>query len=133
MEDFEIRIPTNDVCSVCRTRLQENAAFCSGCGAFLKDDGVTPDTSNLPLVNLLSQVCSLQGELLKQFKVGQIQQSRQFRRALQLQSQQLEKTFAHAAAHIESSERRVQLWQRWITGLAVGVVVVSIAAFKLVG
>jgi len=110
--------PVASACPTCRARAEEGSLFCARCGAFLRGDGKTPDGLNMPLVQLLSEIAHLQRDLLRQFRQGHILQARQFERALQAQAQQLEKTLAHTAQQTQSSEQRLQFWQRLTAGLA---------------
>ena len=83
----------------------------------------------MPVVQLLTQVCSLQKDLLRQYRNNQAIQARQFQRALKLQSGQLELTLSHATTTMELSERRLQALVRWTAGLAtfaVGLIFIAI-------
>lgn len=125
--------PSRRACPICQSHIEDGALFCARCGIYLKGDGSSPEALNLPLVHLLAQVCTLQRELLQQFRTGQSQQARQFQRSLHLQSQQLEKTLDHAAHQSESWQRRLQIWQRWTIGLAAAVAALVVAAVQLAG
>lgn len=141
MREFEAQAPAagarpepgRGACPICQSRTEDGALFCARCGIYLKGDGSSPEALNLPLVHLLAQVCTLQRELLQQFKAGQTQQARQFQRSLQLQSQQLEKTLNHTAQQSDSWEQRLRLWQRWTIGLAAAVAALLIIAVQLAG
>ena len=121
MRDFDASAPTVGACPICHTAIEGGALFCPRCGVFLKGDGASPEALNLPMVHLLSQVCALQGDLLRQFRQGQALQARQFQQALRLQAEQLESTLAHAARQAESQEQRLRLWLRWTAGFAAAV------------
>jgi hypothetical protein len=116
--DPDIRVSANGACPVCQSRLDAGDVFCGRCGVFLHGDNASPEALNLPVVHLLTQVCTLQKDLLRQFRTSQALQARQFQRALEVQVQQLEKTLAHAAREAESQERRLNLLVRWSAGLA---------------
>jgi hypothetical protein len=92
--------------------------FCGRCGSFLRGDNSSPEALNLPVVHLLTEVCTLQKDLLRQFRSTQAIHARQFQRALEVQSEQLEKTLSHATTTMESQERRIHMLVRWTAGLA---------------
>jgi hypothetical protein len=69
--------------------------------------------------------------LLRQFRSGQAIQARQFQRALEVQSGQLETTLAHATTQMESQERRLQMLVRWTTGLAASAVALVFVAIQV--
>ena len=133
MADFDAPARAASACPICQSAVEEGSLFCARCGIFLKGDGSSSEALNLPLVHLLAQVCALQRDLLRQFRQGQAVQARQFQRALQVQTEHLEKTMAHVANQTETSEQRIRLWQRWVTGLAAAVVVLVIAVVQLTG
>jgi hypothetical protein len=128
----------------------EGAIFCAACGAFLKDEnGRRPkretktavsnghpalgvDAVERSMVQLLGEITHLQRDLLRQFRQGQALQARQFERALQAQALQLEKTLAHTSQRVESSEARLQVWQKWTAGLAAAVLVLLVVASQLI-
>jgi hypothetical protein len=140
------------VCPVCTTRATEGAIFCAACGAFLKsEDGrqkkgqtrtavangggtspLTTATLDYSFVQLLGEITHLQRDLLRQFRQGQALQARQFERALQAQAMQLEKTLAHTAERVESSELRLQVWQRWTAGLAAAILVLLVLGAQII-
>ena len=122
-----------DVCPICQSQALDGAMFCARCGTFLRGDGPATDGQGAPMVHLLTQVCALQRELLDQFRAGQALQARQFQRSLRLQSQQLERTLAHTARQAETSEQRVQVWQRWTAGLAAAVVGLAVVVTQIAG
>ena len=118
MQEYDTDVRTASACPVCQSNLAEGDLFCGRCGTFLRGDNASPEALNLPVVHLLTQVCTLQKDLLHQFRSGQAIQARQFQRALEVQSGQLEKTFAHATTQMESQERRLELLVRWTAGIA---------------
>jgi hypothetical protein len=129
MQDLDTEVRVGNACPICQSGLEDGDLFCARCGSFLRGDNSSPEALNLPVVHLLTQVCTLQKELLRQFRSGQAIQARQFQRALEVQSDQLEKTLAHATTTMESQERRLQLLVKWTAGLAasaVGLVFVAI-------
>ncbi len=132
MRNFDPPAAAVGACPICHSAVEDGAVFCPRCGVFLKGDGASPEALNLPMVHLLSQVCALQGDLLRQFRQGQALQARQFQQALRLQAQQLESTLAHAARQAESQEQRLRLWLRWTAGLAAAVAFI-VAALQLAG
>ncbi len=105
--------------------------FCGRCGTFLKGDNASADALNLPVAHLLTQVCTLQKELLRQFRAGQAIQARQFQRALEVQSTQLESTLAHAAVQMEAHERRLQFFIRSTAGLAAVAMALIVVAVQV--
>jgi hypothetical protein len=125
--------------------------FCAACGAFLKDENgrrpqkreaqaavingrpsVATDVVEHSMVQLLGEITHLQRDLLRQFRQGQVLQARQFERALQAQALQLEKTLEHTSQRVESSEERLQVWQRWTVGLAAAVLFLLLLASQLI-
>jgi hypothetical protein len=146
--------PARGNCPVCATRAEEGALFCAACGAFLKDEnGRRPqkregktatvavtngrpatgtDVVDHSMVQLLGEITQLQRDLLRQFRQGQALQARQFERALQAQALQLEKTLAHTSQRVESSEERLQVWQKWTAGLAAAVLFLLVVALQLI-
>jgi hypothetical protein len=129
MQDLDTEVRVGNACPICQSGLEDGDLFCARCGSFLRGDNSSPEALNLPVVHLLTQVCTLQKELLRQFRSGQAIQARQFQRALEVQSDQLEKTLAHATTTMESQERRLQLLVKWTAGLAasaVGMIFVAI-------
>jgi len=133
MRDFEAPAAVASVCPICQSHLDEGAPFCARCGTFLRGDGASPEAINLPVVHLLSQVCALQRELLRQFRTGRALQARQFERALRVQGEELQHTLAHAAHQTESQERRLRLWLRWTGALAAAFAAVVVIAAQLAG
>ena len=138
-------------CPVCTTRFAEGAVFCAACGAFLRsDDGrqkkgqarapvtnggttsLSTATVDYSFVQLLGEITHLQRDLLRQFRQGQALQARQFERALQAQALQLEKTLAHTSERVESSELRLQVWQRWTAGLAAAILVLLVLGSQVI-
>ena len=137
-------------CPVCATRAADGAIFCAACGAFLKDENgrrpkretktaigngrpsVATDVMEHSMVQLLGEITHLQRDLLRQFRQGQALQARQFERALQAQALQLEKTLAHTAERVDSSEARLQIWQKWTAGLGAAVLVLLVVASQLI-
>ena len=129
MQDLDTEVRVGNACPICQSGLEDGDLFCARCGSFLRGDNSSPEALNLPVVHLLTQVCTLQKELLRQFRSGQAIQARQFQRALEVQSGQLEKTLAHATTTMESQERRLQLLVKWTAGLAasaVGLIFIAI-------
>jgi hypothetical protein len=142
--------PARGTCPVCATRAAAGAIFCAACGAFLKDEAghrpkretktavgngrpsVATDLVEHSMVQLLGEITHLQRDLLRQFRQGQALQARQFERALQAQALQLEKTLAHTTARVESSDARLQVWQKWTAGLAAAVLVLLVLASQLI-
>ena len=118
-------------CPTCASPAREGDVFCPRCGVFLHDQPDGLGTVNLPIVHLLSEITTLQRELLHQFRQGQSTQARQFQRALQFQAQQLEQTLAYSTKQTESIHQRAQIWQRWAAGLAAAVFVLIIVAVQL--
>jgi uncharacterized Zn finger protein (UPF0148 family) len=118
MPDLDTEVRAANACPACNSRLQEGDLFCARCGLFLRGENTSQEALNLPVVHLLTQVCRLQQELLRQFRTSQAMQARQFQRALEAQASQLEKTLAHAANHVDSQERRLYLTLRWGAGFA---------------
>jgi hypothetical protein len=118
MQDYETEIQLGDACPICQTALEDGDLFCGRCGSFLRGDNSSPEALNLPVVHLLTEVCTLQKDLLRQFRSTQAIHARQFQRALEVQSEQLEKTLAHATTTMESQERRIHMLVRWTAGLA---------------
>jgi len=131
MQDFDTEITTGNACPICQSALENGDLFCARCGTFLRGDNSSPEALNLPVIHLLTQVCSLQKDLLRQYRTGQALQARQFQHALKLQADQLEKTLDHAARQSESQERRLQLLVRWIAGLAAAGVAILFIAVQL--
>ena len=84
------------------------------------------------MVQLLGEITHLQRDLLRQFRQGQALQARQFERALQAQALQLEKTLEHTSQRVESSEERLQVWQKWTAGLAAAVLFLLLLASQLI-
>lgn len=132
MQYFETETRPAAACPICQSNLDEGDLFCARCGTFLRGDNSSPEALNLPVVHLLTQVCTLQKELLRQFRTGQAVQARQFQRALEVQSMQLENTLAHATAQMELQERRLQMLVRWTAGLAAAAVAITFIAIQLV-
>ena len=122
MQDFVTEVRVGNACPICQSGLEDGDLFCGRCGSFLRGDNSSPEALNLPVVHLLTQVCTLQKDLLRQFRSGQAIQARQFQRALEVQSDQLEKTLAHATTTMEAQERRLQMLVRWTAGLAASTV-----------
>ena len=118
MQDFDTELRVTNACPICQSAIEGSALFCARCGTFLRGDNSSPEALNLPVVHLLTQVCTLQKELLRQFRTNQALQARQFQRALELQVQQLEGTLKHAADQTDSQERRMQFLVRWTVGVA---------------
>ena len=139
---------------MCATRAADGAIFCAACGAFLKDENgrrpqkreakttatavtngrpaVATDVVEHSMVQLLGEITHLQRDLLRQFRQGQALQARQFEKALQAQALQLEKTLAHTSQRVESSEERLQVWQKWTAGLAAAVLFLLFFASQLI-
>ena len=143
--------PVGSVCPVCATRAAEGAIFCAACGAFLKGEtgrrpqkretktaigngrtSLTADALEHSMVQLLGEITHLQRDLLRQFRQGQALQARQFERALQAQALQLEKTLEHTSQRVESSEARLQVWQKWTAGLAAAVLFLLVLSSQLI-
>jgi hypothetical protein len=142
--------PAKSTCPVCSTRATQGAIFCAACGAFLNDENgrrpkrepktavsnghpsVSVDAVERSMVQLLGEITHLQRDLLRQFRQGQALQARQFERALQAQALQLEKTLAHTSQRVESSEARLQVWQKWTAGLAAAVLVLLVLFSQLI-
>lgn len=131
MQDLDTEVRVGNACPICQSALEDGDLFCARCGSFLRGDNSSPEALNLPVVHLLTQVCTLQKELLRQFRSGQAIQARQFQRALEVQSGQLETTLAHATTQMESQERRLQMLVRWTTGLAASAVALVFVAIQL--
>ncbi len=131
MQDFDTEVRVGNACPICQSALENGDLFCGRCGSFLRGDNSSPEALNLPVVHLLTQVCTLQKELLRQFRSGQAIQARQFQRALEVQSGQLEKTLAHATTQMEAQERRLQMLVRWTTGLAASAVALVFVAIQV--
>jgi hypothetical protein len=129
MQDYETDVRVASACPICQASLENGDLFCGRCGSFLRGDNSSPEALNLPVVHLLTQVCDLQKDLLRQFRSGQAIQARQFQRALEVQSDQLEKTLAHHTATMEMQEQRLQMLVRWTAALgtaAVGFIFIAI-------
>lgn len=129
MQDLETDVSVADACPVCQASLEEDDLFCGRCGSFVRGDNSNPESVNTPVVQLLTQVCALQKDLLRQFRNSQALQARQFQRALENQSTQLELTLSHTTTTMEMSERRLQALLRWTAGLAtfaVGLIFIAI-------
>jgi hypothetical protein len=144
--------PARGTCPVCATRTDEGAIFCAACGAFLKDENgrrpqkretktavttngrpsVATEVVEHSMVQLLGEITHLQRDLLRQFRQGQALQARQFEKALQAQALQLEKTLAHTSQRVESSEERLQVWQKWTAGLAAALLFLLLLASQLI-
>ena len=143
--------PALGACPVCTTRAADGAMFCAACGAFLKDDNgrqpkkraaktaetngkssVATDVVEQSMVQLVGEITNLQRDLLRQVGQGQALQARQFEKALQAQVLQLEKMLEHTAERIESSEERLQIWQKWTAGLATAVLFLLLLASQLI-
>ena len=144
--------PARDTCSVCTNRAVDGAIFCAACGAFLKDENgrrpqkretktvvatngrpsIATDVVEHSMVQLLGEITHLQRDLLRQFRQGQALQARQFEKALQAQALQLEKTLEHTSRRVESSEERLQVWQKWTAGLAAAVLFLLLLASQLI-
>lgn len=122
---------TASACPICQSNLADGDLFCARCGTFLRGDNSSPEALNLPVVHLLTQVCTLQKDLLHQFRTGQAIQARQFQRALEVQSSQLEKTFAHATTQMQSQERRLELLVRWTAAIAASAVGMLFIALQI--
>ena len=131
MQDFDTEVRVGNACPICQSALENGDLFCGRCGSFLRGDNSSPEALNLPVVHLLTQVCTLQKELLRQFRSGQAIQARQFQRALEVQSGQLETTLAHATTQMEAQERRLQMLVRWTTGLAASAVALVFVAIQV--
>lgn len=131
MKHQEISVDLAAACPTCEASLEEGDLFCGRCGSFLGSDGVSPEAVNVPMVQLLTQVCSLQKDLLRQYRSNQALQARQFQRALELQSGQLEATLSHATATMEMSERRLHQLVRWSASLATFAVALIFIAIQL--
>lgn len=131
MQDLETDVGVVDACPICQATLEEGDLFCGRCGSFLRSDGANPESVNMPVVQLLTQVCALQKDLLRQYRNNQAIQARQFQRALELQSEQLELTLTHATTTMEMSERRLQELIRWTAGLATFAVGLIFAAIQI--
>jgi hypothetical protein len=131
MQEYDTETRLGNACPICQSALEDGDLFCGRCGSFLRGDNSSPEALNLPVVHLLTQVCTLQKDLLRQFRSGQAIQARQSQRSLELQSNQLEKTLAHATTTMESQERRLQMLVRWTAGLAasaVGLIFIALQA-----
>ena len=143
--------PARGACPVCTTRAADGAIFCAACGAFLKDENgrrpqkretktvvtngrpsVATEVVEHSMVQLLGEITHLQRDLLRQFRQGQALQARQFEKALQAQALQLEKTLEHTSQRVESSEERLQIWQKWTAGLAAAVLFLLLLASQLI-
>jgi ElaB/YqjD/DUF883 family membrane-anchored ribosome-binding protein len=125
MQEFETATRLPGACPVCQSRIENGDLFCPRCGNFLHGDNSNPEPLNLPLVHLLSQVCTLQKDLLHQYRSGQAVQARQFQKALQVQSEQFDKALRHAADQAQMAQDRTVLLVRWtsvLAGAAVGIV-----------
>lgn len=118
MPEFDTATRVANACPICQSAIDNGDLFCPRCGNFLHGDNSSPDALNLPIVHLLTQVCTLQKDLLHQYRTGQALQARQFQQALRLQAEQLNQTLAHAARQIESQERKLRLMVAWATGIA---------------
>jgi len=121
MQEYETEIRLGNACPVCQSRLEDGDLFCARCGSFLRGENSSPEALNMPVVHLLTQVCTLQKDMMRQFRSGQALQARQSQRALELQAQ-LEKTLANSTTMMESQERRLQMLVRWTAGLAAAAV-----------
>lgn len=132
MQDYDTDVRIANACPICHSRIDGDDLFCGRCGSFLKGDNSSPEALNLPVVHLLTQVCTLQKDLLHQYRTGQAIQSRQFQRSLQLQSEQLQHTLDHAARQMESHERKLQLLVRWTAGMAAAAVAFVFIAVQVV-
>ena len=136
---------------MCTTGAADGAIFCAACGAFLKDENgrrpqkretktvvtngrpsVATEVVEHSMVQLLGEITHLQRDLLRQFRQGQALQARQFEKALQAQALQLEKTLEHTSQRVESSEERLQIWQKWTAGLAAAVLFLLLLASQLI-
>lgn len=118
-------------CPSCGSRSSEGDIFCARCGVFLHGPQDGLGAVNLPIVHLLTEVATLQRELLHELRKGQASQARQFQRALQLQADQLEKTLTYGTRQTEAVEQRAQLWQKCAAGLAAAVFVLVLLAVQL--
>ncbi|HSP54574.1 MAG TPA: hypothetical protein VLS25_03210 [Dehalococcoidia bacterium] len=121
MQEYETEIRLGNACPVCQSQLEDGDLFCARCGSFLRGENSSPEALNMPVVHLLTQVCTLQKDMMRQFRSGQALQARQSQRALELQAQ-LEKTLANSTTMMESQERRLQMLVRWTAGLAAAAV-----------
>ncbi len=133
MQDFDTDVRLANACPICQTRIENGDLFCARCGNFLRGDNSSPEALNLPVVHLLTQVCSLQKDLLHQYRTGQALQSRQFQQALRLQSEQLNVTLAHASREMESQERKLRVLVGWTGGMAAAAVALVFIAVQLAG
>jgi predicted amidophosphoribosyltransferase len=118
MQDFQGEIAVADACPMCQADLEEGDLFCGRCGSSARGENAIPEALNLPVVHLLTQVCTLQKDLVRQFRNNQALQARQLQRAMEVQSSQLELTLAHATTTMELQERRLQALVRWTAILA---------------
>jgi hypothetical protein len=117
-------------CQLCRTENEDGASICTACGAALASNGSRPEAVASPFTLLLADNRNFQRELLQQIRDSQSLQARVFQRALQIQAGQLEKTLGYAL-QTQSTEQRIQFWQRLAVGLAAAVVVLFIVAAQL--
>lgn len=132
MQDYETDLRVANTCPICQTRIDGADLFCARCGNFLRGDNSSPEALNLPVVHLLTQVCTLQKDLLHQYRTGQAIQSRQFQRSLQMQAEQLQRTLDHAERQMESHERKLQMLVRWTAGMAAAAVALIFIAIQVI-
>jgi uncharacterized Zn finger protein (UPF0148 family) len=131
MQEYNAPPRTKAACPVCQWRLDDGDLFCARCGTFIKGENGSAEALNMPIVHLLTQVASLQQELLRQFRSGQAVQARQFQRALQVQAEQFNRSLAHAAEQTQLQEEKLQRLVRWTAALAALAVAFIFFAFVL--
>lgn len=131
MQDYGTEARLANACPVCQATLEDDDLFCGRCGSSLRGDNTAPAALNLPVVHLLTQVCTLQKDMMRQSRSNQAIQARQFQRALEVQSGQLELTLAHATTTMELQERRMQALVRWTAGLATFTVALIFIAIQV--
>lgn len=133
MHELDTATRVAHACPICQSPIDSGDLFCARCGNFLHGDNSSPEALNLPIVHLLTQVCTLQKDLLHQYRTGQALQARQFQQALRLQADQLNRTLAHAARQMESQERKLRVLVTWTAGLAAAAVAFLFIALQISG
>jgi hypothetical protein len=115
-------------CPNCDAEDLGGARVCPNCGTSLNGNGTAPAV-HAPLVRLLTEVAELQRDMIQQFDRGRRIHSRQFSRALEAQTESMQRTLEH---HTRQAER-LQAWQKWTALLAAAMVTLIIFIFPVAG
>jgi hypothetical protein len=116
-------------CPNCDAEDLGGARFCPNCGTGLNGSSGLAPAVHAPLVRLLTEVAELQRDMIQQFERGRRIHSRQFGRALEAQTESMQRTLEH---HTRQAER-LQAWQKWSALLAAAMVILIVFMMQVVG